>query len=90
MLTEREEQYLTKLAALARQKCKEEYGMEIKGEIKIDISKSLAENRLSILKAVKDEKDPVYELTCRANLAIEDYIRIYPEQWVWIQRRWRM
>jgi KDO2-lipid IV(A) lauroyltransferase len=40
--------------------------------------------------ATKDEKDPVYELTCRANLAIETYIRAHPDQWVWIQRRWRM
>ncbi len=33
--------------------------------------------------------DAVYDLTCRANRCIEDYIRRYPEQWVWIQKRWK-
>jgi KDO2-lipid IV(A) lauroyltransferase len=31
----------------------------------------------------------VFEMTCRANRVIEDYIRKYPDQWVWIQKRWR-
>jgi KDO2-lipid IV(A) lauroyltransferase len=38
---------------------------------------------------LKDTDDPVYELTCRANKSIENYIRRYPEQWVWIQKRWK-
>ncbi len=39
--------------------------------------------------AGRDEGHTVYGLTCRANRAIEDYIRRYPDQWVWVQRRWR-
>jgi KDO2-lipid IV(A) lauroyltransferase len=34
-------------------------------------------------------EDAVRDLTCRANKCIEDYIRKYPEQWVWIQNRWK-
>ncbi len=40
--------------------------------------------------AGQDEGHTVYELTCLANRAIEDYIRKYPDQWVWTQRRWRI
>ncbi|RPI97300.1 MAG: hypothetical protein EHM32_01780 [Spirochaetales bacterium] len=40
--------------------------------------------------AKKDDERSIYELTCRANQSIEDYIRKYPDQWVWIQQRWRM
>ena len=32
----------------------------------------------------------VYDLTLKANRAIEDYIRRYPDQWVWTQQRWRL
>ena len=37
-----------------------------------------------------DAKQPVMELTASANKSIEDYIRRYPDQWVWTQQRWRM
>ena len=37
-----------------------------------------------------DDDQAVYELTCRANQAIEDYIRAHPDQWTWVQQRWRM
>lgn len=38
----------------------------------------------------KDDEHTVYELTRCANRTIEDYIRTYPDQWTWIQQRWRM
>ena len=34
-------------------------------------------------------EDQVLELTAAATSAIEDQIRAYPEQWVWMHRRWR-
>jgi len=35
------------------------------------------------------EAERVLELTTAATNAIEDQIRAYPEQWVWMHRRWR-
>jgi len=35
-------------------------------------------------------KEAVYDLTLSANKAIEDYVRQYPEQWVWTHQRWRL
>ncbi len=32
----------------------------------------------------------VYELTLLANKAIEEYVRKYPDQWIWSQQRWRI
>lgn len=37
-----------------------------------------------------DDERAVYELTRRANRAIEDFIRSHPDQWTWVQQRWRM
>ena len=37
-----------------------------------------------------NRRPSVYELTCRANRSIENYIRKYPDQWIWTQERWRM
>ena len=34
-------------------------------------------------------EDKVEELTAAATAAIERQIRRYPEQWVWMHRRWR-
>jgi KDO2-lipid IV(A) lauroyltransferase len=36
------------------------------------------------------QEHSVFELTCLANRTIENYIRKYPDQWVWMQQRWRM
>jgi KDO2-lipid IV(A) lauroyltransferase len=36
-----------------------------------------------------DFEDRVTELTAAATAAIERQIRAYPEQWVWMHRRWR-
>lgn len=33
--------------------------------------------------------DAVRELTASATTAIERQIRLHPEQWVWMHRRWR-
>jgi KDO2-lipid IV(A) lauroyltransferase len=40
--------------------------------------------------AAEKKKRSVFELTCLANRTIEDYIRKYPDQWVWMQQRWRL
>lgn len=37
---------------------------------------------------VTRDTDPV-ELTARVTAAIEDYVRRFPEQWVWVHDRWR-
>ncbi len=34
-------------------------------------------------------KHSVYDLTLSANKVIEDYVRKYPEQWIWTHQRWR-
>ncbi len=34
-------------------------------------------------------EDKIYHLTVAATAAIETHIRAYPEQWVWMHRRWR-
>ena len=36
-----------------------------------------------------DREADVQRITARVNLALEDSIRIYPEQWLWSHRRWR-
>jgi KDO2-lipid IV(A) lauroyltransferase len=40
--------------------------------------------------AAGHEQHSVTDLTILANRAIEDYIRAYPDQWVWTQQRWRL
>ncbi|MFA5773697.1 MAG: hypothetical protein WC908_03430 [Candidatus Paceibacterota bacterium] len=57
MLTKDEEQQLTKLVIKAKEKCKNEYGVEIKKPIQIDTSKSFEQNKVLIVQAIKDEKD---------------------------------
>lgn len=37
-----------------------------------------------------DEKTDIYELTVRINKSIEEYIRKHPEQWIWLNPRWKM
>ncbi len=34
-------------------------------------------------------EDRVHEVTAAATSVIEEQIRAYPEQWVWMHRRWR-
>lgn len=36
-----------------------------------------------------DEEEDVRALTAKLSSIIEDYIRRYPEQWLWIHRRWK-
>jgi KDO2-lipid IV(A) lauroyltransferase len=36
-----------------------------------------------------DEKENIRRLTIAYTRAIEDYIRRYPDQWLWIHKRWR-
>jgi KDO2-lipid IV(A) lauroyltransferase len=36
-----------------------------------------------------DEKEDVRRLTCLYTQTIENYVRRYPDQWLWIHKRWR-
>lgn len=36
-----------------------------------------------------DKEKKVLELTRRITQVIEDYVRAYPEQWMWMHRRWK-
>lgn len=36
-----------------------------------------------------DEERKIREITARCTAAIESYIRRYPEQWLWLHRRWK-
>ena len=36
-----------------------------------------------------DEERDVVANTARFTKAIEDYVRRYPEQWLWVHRRWK-
>ncbi|MGH7797042.1 MAG: lysophospholipid acyltransferase family protein [Candidatus Binatia bacterium] len=36
-----------------------------------------------------DEEEDIRQLTSRFTKTVEDYIRRYPDQWLWIHKRWR-
>ena len=42
---------------------------------------------LELVRTGDDERD-IAENTARFNRVIEDYVRRYPDQWLWIHRRW--
>ena len=37
-----------------------------------------------------DQQKDVLDLTIKLNKSIEDYIRKYPDQWIWLNPRWKM
>jgi KDO2-lipid IV(A) lauroyltransferase len=37
-----------------------------------------------------DEDEDIYRITAMVNRSIEDYIRKYPDQWIWLNPRWKM
>ena len=37
-----------------------------------------------------DEEKDIFDLTVKVNKSIEDYIRKYPDQWIWLTPRWKM
>lgn len=37
----------------------------------------------------KEEADPTFAILAQYNSALEDFIRMYPDQWVWSHKRWR-
>jgi Kdo2-lipid IVA lauroyltransferase/acyltransferase len=36
-----------------------------------------------------DEPEDVHNLTAKLTKIVESYIRRYPEQWLWIHKRWK-
>ncbi|MGH7855413.1 MAG: lysophospholipid acyltransferase family protein [Candidatus Binatia bacterium] len=36
-----------------------------------------------------DEEEDIRQLTSRFTKTVEDYVRRYPDQWLWIHKRWR-
>ena len=36
-----------------------------------------------------DEDEDIRALTAKLTTIVEDYIRCYPEQWLWIHKRWK-
>jgi KDO2-lipid IV(A) lauroyltransferase len=36
-----------------------------------------------------DEQEDVRRLTALLSKSVEDYVRKYPEQWLWIHKRWK-
>lgn len=59
MITENEQQYLKKLIAAAKEKIKEQYGVEIKNVLKIDTAKSMEDNKKAIIDTLKIEKESI-------------------------------
>ena len=57
MLLKKEEQYLIKLVEKAKDKCKTEYDIEIESDLDIQMDKTIEENRIAILSAIKKEKE---------------------------------
>jgi KDO2-lipid IV(A) lauroyltransferase len=43
---------------------------------------------IPLLETGDDERD-ILENTARATAAIEGFVRRYPEQWLWVHRRWK-
>jgi Kdo2-lipid IVA lauroyltransferase/acyltransferase len=41
-----------------------------------------------LIESGDDEQDMI-ENTARFTAAIEGYVRQYPEQWLWVHRRWK-
>jgi KDO2-lipid IV(A) lauroyltransferase len=41
------------------------------------------------LSATDDEQADIQAYTARFNQSIEDYVRRFPDQWLWVHRRWR-
>jgi len=57
MLSEKDQQYLAKLLAVAKKKMKTDHNIEINTDIKIDMTKSLEENKTAIIQEIKKEKE---------------------------------
>jgi Kdo2-lipid IVA lauroyltransferase/acyltransferase len=40
------------------------------------------------IKSIGDESDDIREMTQQVTSVIEKYVRLYPDQWLWIHKRW--
>jgi KDO2-lipid IV(A) lauroyltransferase len=36
-----------------------------------------------------DQKEDIYQNTVKFNKVIENIVRLYPDQWMWVHRRWK-
>lgn len=54
-----------------------------RGKFKVHILPALTINRTG------DQQEDVRALTADLTRSVEDYIRRYPEQWLWIHKRWK-
>ena len=41
------------------------------------------------LTATEDEQSDIFNYSARFNQVIEDYVRRFPDQWMWVHRRWK-
>jgi len=41
------------------------------------------------LTATDDEESDILNYSARFNQVIEDYVRRFPDQWLWVHRRWK-
>jgi len=77
MITESEQQYLAKLITTAREKIKEQYGVDFGNTLKIDLTKNMDENKKTILDSLKIEKE---RLVINQNEAKKQSVSVAREQ----------
>ncbi len=41
------------------------------------------------IERIGDEEEDVLRLTAKLSLVVEEYVRRYPDQWLWVHKRWK-